>query len=558
MLKSLQIRNYVLIDSLEVSFPEGLIIISGQTGAGKSILLGALSLLLGEKVDASVIGSEADTCVVEATFMIPASDCVMHAILDENELECEDGELIVRRVVNRSGRSRSFVNDSPVSIPVLQSITSRLIDIHSQHQTILLSDHAFQLSMLDHFAGNVELLSECGDSFRQVKSVERELDALTSKLEKLQEERDYSLARYQKLAEANLQQGELESLETEQKQLANAEEIKQGFCTVEELFNPSDPSSGAMSVSSVLKEAQKQLEKAGHFVPEALELAERVGSSRMELEDVLEDVSSINSRTELSQDRLEAVENRLSLLYELMKKYSASSVEELISKRDALSDALFDSDSLEARKNELENALESRVKEYEGICARLHQSREKAAAPFSDAICQSVRSLELEYAGFGVELSECQPSVTGTDSVRFLFSATGTNLTDVARCASGGELSRLMLCLKAMMARFVSMPTLVFDEIDTGVSGSVADKMGRMICSMGKDMQVFSITHLPQVAAKGKAHYLVEKEYDVLGTKATSSLRQISGEERVMEIARMLSGSTITKAAIENAKELLG
>ena len=556
MLKSLQIRNYVLIDSLDIEFPEGLIIISGQTGAGKSILLGALSLLLGSKADSSVIGGEADSCVVEAVFGVPETDSVLRSILEENDVEAEDGELIIRRVVNRSGRSRSFINDSPVNIQLLQSIASRLVDIHSQHQTLLLSDKVFQLSMLDHFAGDEELLEEFANSYRSFKAHEKEYSEVTSKLDRLKGESEYLRARWQRLEDARLQEGEIESLEVEQRQLANAEEIKENLGGVEEMFNPSDPNSEAMPLSSVLKEAQRMLEKVAKFVPEAASLAERIDSARTELDDILEDVSAINSRTELSQERLEAVDERLSLLYDLMKGYSASSVTELIAKRDALSESLFDSTALESRKAELEAMMETERKSLEGISHRLHEARAKACGPFSKAITESVRSLEMDYAVFSVELSEAPMSSSGSDAVRFLFSASGTAPVDVAKCASGGEMSRLMLCLKAMMAKFVSMPTLIFDEIDTGVSGSVADKMGRMICSMGKDMQVFAITHLPQVAAKGSAHYVVEKEYDVLG-KATTSVRQINGQDRVMEIARMLSGSSITSAAVENAKALL-
>lgn len=556
MLRSLQIRNYVLIDSLDVDFPEGLIIISGQTGAGKSILLGALSLLLGAKSDASVISGEADSCVVEAVFKVPSSDVELKGILEENDVDSGDDELIVRRVVNRSGRSRSFINDSPVSVQVLQSISSRLVDIHSQHQTLLLSDKSFQLSMLDHFAGNESLLEDCAKSYKSYKALENEYSEVSARLAQLSEEKEYVRARYQRLVDARLQDGEIESLETERKQLANAEVIKENLGGVEEMFSPSDPNSETLPLSSALKEAQKMLEKVARFIPETAALAERVDSARTELDDILEEVTAINSRIELSQERLEAVDDRLSLLYDLMKGYSASSIAELIKKRDSLSESLLDTTALEARKEDLENMIAEGKRKLEAMSTRLHEARAKASGPFSDAITESVRSLEMDYAIFKVELAESHLSSSGSDAVRFMFSASGTNLTDVSKCASGGEMSRLMLCLKAMMAKFVNMPTLIFDEIDTGVSGSVADKMGRMICSMGKDMQVFAITHLPQVAAKGNAHYLVEKEYDVLG-KATTSVKPVTGQDRVMEIARMLSGSSITAAAIENAKSLL-
>ena len=544
MLRSLQIRNYVLIDSLEVDFPEGLVIITGQTGAGKSILLGALSLLLGSKADASVIGGGAENCVVEGVFLVPESDVSLKGTLEENDIDFSGGELIIRRVVSRSGRSRSFINDSSVALQLLQGIASRLVDIHSQHQTTLLTDRSFQMSMLDHFCGNDGLLAGCRSSFRSLRAMEKELKEVDDRLERLSEERDYVQARWKRLDEARLREGELEELEAEQKQLANAETIKENLCGVEEILG-----------SSNLKEARKMLEKAGKYLPSANELAERLESSRMELKDILDEVASINSRTELSGARLEAVEDRMSLLYDLMKGYSASSVGELIAKKDALSASLFDSDSLQDRRDGLVRSIEDERKNLEGICARLHEARAGSCQAFAEDVLGGLRSLELERASFEVGLSAATLSSTGRDEVRFLFSATGGVPADVAKCASGGELSRLMLCLRAMMARFVNMPTLVFDEIDSGVSGSTADRMGQMICSMGKDMQVFAITHLPQVAAKGDAHYLVEKGYD--GDDAVTTIRPLSGEDRVMELARMLSGSRVSAAAIENARALL-
>ena len=558
MLRSLQIRNYVLIDSLDVDFPEGLVIITGQTGAGKSILLGALSLLLGSKADPSVIGDGSDNCVVEAVFGIPESDPVLTGILEDNDVDSAGGELIIRRVVSRSGRSRSFINDSPVNVQVLQSISSRLVDIHSQHQTLLLADRSFQLSILDHFAGNGGLLEDCSHSFRRLRDLESELSEVSGKLSRMDEEREYLTSRWKRLDDAGLKEGELEALEAEQKQLANAEAIKEALCLVEGLFNPSESGMGGqLSMSAALKEAQKQLEKVSKYIPQASGLAGRIESSRAELDDILDEVSTINSRTELSQERLEAVESRMSLIYGLLKNYSQPTVEGLIALRDSLSESLSDTTSLGTRKEELERMVSAERDSLQGICDCLHAARVKAAGPFSKAVEELVRSLELERAAFGTEIVPGQISASGSDSVRFLFSASGTNPVEVAKCASGGELSRLMLCLKAMMARFVNMPTLIFDEIDSGVSGSAADKMGEMICSMGRDMQVFAITHLPQVAAKGDAHYLVEKEYDVLGSRASSTIRPLQGQDRVMELARMLSGSQVTAAAVENAKVLL-
>ncbi len=544
MLKSLQIKNYVLIDSLDVDFPEGLVIITGQTGAGKSILLGALSLLLGSKADASVIGTGADNCVVEAIFEVPETDTITWKLLRDNDLDDGSEELTIRRVVSSSGRSRSFVNDSPVSLQILQGISSRLVDIHSQHQTLMLSDKSFQLLMLDHFAGNESLLASCSSSFAHLRALERELLEVSGELSRIEEEKDYIQSRWKRLDDANLKSGEIEALEEEQSILANSEAIKEFFSEVEGLLD-----------TSSLKETSKLLEKAGKYVPEALSLADRVESTRIELNDILEEVSLINSRTEVSQDRLEAVEARMSLLFDLMKRYSASSVEDLIAQRDSLSGSLSDSDELKNRVETLSKEVKNEKARVAEICVRLHASRVAAKDRFADSILDSLKSLELERAIFEVDLVDAPAGPTGTDSVHFLFSASGSRPVEVAKCASGGELSRLMLSLKAMMARFENMPTLIFDEIDSGVSGSVADKMGQMICSMGKDMQVFAITHLPQVAAKGSAHYLVEKSFE--GNEAVTTIRPVSGEDRVMEIARMLSGSRVTDAAVGNARALL-
>ena len=544
MLKSLQIRNYVLIDSLDVVFPEGLVIITGQTGAGKSILLGALSLLLGSKADTSVIGSHGDNCVVEALFRVPESDSVMRDLLHENDLDDDSGELLIRRVVSSTGRSRSFINDSPVSLQILQSVTTRLVDIHSQHQTLMLSDKSFQLSMLDSFAGNGSLLERCGSLYRRVRELDKEITGLKDKIARIEEEKDYLQSRWKRLDEAHLVEGELESLEEEQGLLANAESVKESLSGVENLLD-----------TASLKEARKLLEKASRFVPSAAALAERLESARVELNDIQDEVSEIDSRTEVSAERLEAVESRMSLLYDLMKRYSASSVEELITMRDSLSASLDGAEEINDRLEDLLKEKKVVEEEFLSVSKALHESRCSAAGRFCSEILSSLRSLELDRAVFDVDLVETPSGETGRDGVRFLFSASGSNPVEVAKCASGGELSRLMLSLKAMMARFASMPTLVFDEIDSGVSGSVADKMGQMICSMGKDMQVFAITHLPQVAAKGDAHYLVEKSFEDNG--AVTSVRLLDGDERVMEIARMLSGSHVSAAAIQNAKALL-
>ena len=556
MLSRLQVKNYVLIDSLEIDFPEGLVIITGQTGAGKSILLGALSLVMGSKADASMVSEGADNCVVEAEFQIGADEEDIRQMLEENDVEWEAGHLIVRRVVNRSGRSRAFVNDSPVSVQVLQDISSRLVDIHSQHQTLLLSDRQFQLSVLDHYAGNSALLEECSSLWREQNAIKAELAALEADISRVAGERDYNEAQFRQLEAASLRAGELAELEEEQKQLANAEEIKTSLSMVEALFTASSSSDG-VSIDASLKEAARQLSKISRYMTSATELSERVDSCRRELDDILSDVEDLNSRTELSESRLMEVEDRMSLLYGLMQKHSCADEIELIALRDRLSDKLFDSTKLEERRTYLNDKLQKVAARLSDVASRLHESRLSASGSFAEAITESVRFMELPFAAFEVSITDAPLGISGKDSVSFMFSATGRNVVEVSRCASGGELSRIMLALKSMLARYKKMPTMIFDEIDTGVSGSVADKMGSVICAMGSYMQVFAITHLPQVAAKGSAHYMVSKEIDPASSKAVSTISRLSDQERLLEVARMLSGSVMTDAAIENARELL-
>ena len=555
MLSRLQVRNYVLIDSLEIDFPEGLIIITGQTGAGKSILLGALSLVMGAKADASMVSEGADNCFVEAEFEDP--DMSLKDILDENEVEWEDGHLIVRRVVNRSGRSRAFVNDCPVPVTVLQEISSKLIDIHSQHQTLLLSDRNFQLSILDHYAGNAELREECARLWKELGALKSELARLDERIARLAGERDYNEAQFRQLESAALREGELAELEEEQKQLANAEDIKTGLSNVEELFTSSASAGEVLSIDASLKEAGKILARLGKYMPAAEELAERTDSCRRELDDILSEISDMNQRTDLSESRLEEVENRMSLIYGLMQKHSCLDEAELIALRDRLSEALYDSAALEEKREELSRAHAAAEAKYNEAAEKLHEARCGASASFAGSIQESIRSLELPYAVFETEIMDAASSASGRDAVQFRFSATGRNAVDVAKCASGGEMSRIMLSLKAMMARYTDMPTMIFDEIDTGVSGSVADRMGSMICEMGEYMQVFAITHLPQVAAKGSAHYLVSKEIDPATSTAVSTISRLTDEQRVLEVARMLSGSVLTDAAVANAESLL-
>ena len=536
MLRSLHIKNYILIDSLDIDFPEGLIIITGQTGAGKSILMGALSLLFGAKADASLISEGADSCVVEADFDLSSG-----------------GHLTIRRMIYPTGRSRSFVNDCPVQVSVLQKMADKLVDIHSQHKSLLLADSAFQLSVLDYFAGNRDDLLECRKQWGMLQTCSSELKQLREKLRRLDADRDYNEAQFRQLEAAALKPGELESLEEEHKSLANAELITESLSRA---YSELDPQDEAKSVSASIKDAAKALERIGSYIGGADELSRRLESSRLELEDIVSEIDSLASSIGMSPERLEEVESRLSLLYSLMKKHSCQDIASLIEVRESLDRSLYDSTALVEEIASVETQLKSLQAAYDDVCERLSARRREAAPALASEVMGQLRFLELDRAAFDVSVETNSPSFSGKDKVSFLFSSTGRELMELSRVASGGEISRIMLCLKALMAKFTGMPTLIFDEIDTGVSGSVADKMGQMICAMGQDMQVFSITHLPQVAAKGHAHYMVSKSLRD-DDRVISTIHRIEGEERVNEIARLLSGSTVTEAALANARALL-
>ena len=544
MLRSLRVSNYILIGSLETSFPEGLNIISGETGAGKSILLGALALVLGGKGDVSMVGSAGDNCVVEAEFSLTPAAA---AFLRENDLPADDEGIVLRRVVSRTGRSRSFLQDEPVSAQTLQELSGLLVDIHSQHQTLRLQDEKFRMEALDLYAGASELRENCAKAWAAMQEAVRRLRDIREKKEQARREEDYNRALWEKLAEARLTSGELEELEAEQKQLAHAEELMEMLSQADDILSGEE-----YSPASGLRQTQKLLEKAGKFIGPMEDLARRLEEARVEIEDVAADVSAARMKLTVSPDRLQTVEERLSLLYSLMQKHGVKSVEELIAERDALAAAVEYAGALEEEEKKAEKDLEKASALYKEVSGKLHLKRGNAAEGFAGNIQAQLHGLDLDHSAFRVELAASQAGPSGEDSVQFLFSSTGKDLRDVAKAASGGELSRIMLSLKASMAHFRKMPTLVFDEIDTGVSGSTADKIGSLICSMGSEMQIIAITHLPQVAAKGSAHFLVSRKDDI------TSMQRLSPEDRVMEIARMLSGASITGAAIENAKTLLG
>jgi len=534
MLKHLSISNYVLIRELDMDFPSGLNIITGETGAGKSIMLGALSLLMGRKAEASVFSDNTRNCVIEGEF------------------ELDGEQIILRRVITPAGRSRAFLNDEPASVGDLAELSSKLVDIHEQHQSGLLSNPDYQLGVLDGYAGNDALLSEYRGVWNTLQEKRSDLTALKESIAAASRDRDYRQFQFDQLYAASLRDGELEELEDEQKILSNAGMIKS------ELLRSSGVlESEEYSAARSLKEASSALSKLERLVPQASELSKRLAESRIEIEDVCSEIESLAERVNVSPQRLSEVEVRLDVLYSLIKKHGVSSVGELIGIKDDLEESLSREESDGQKVRELESEIADLESEIDRQGAELSRRRADSAKSFASELQTNIRELEMPQAVFEVSVSPAEKAgASGKDEVHFLFSANGGRIPgELSRVASGGELSRVMLSLKKVVSGYASLPTMIFDEIDTGVSGRMADRMGRMIAGMGEKMQIFAITHLPQIASQKGTHFLIEKQVTQDGTH--TCIRRLSALERVNEVARMLSGDTLTGAAVENAKILL-
>ena len=536
MLTRLTIQNYALIENLDIEFPSGLVIITGETGAGKSIMLGALSLLLGGKGDVSALKDSSKNCVVEGEF------------------EMNGETLILRRVISPAGRTRNFINDEPATLAALTEISSTIVDIHAQHQHLLLTDEGYQMKVLDYFAGTGTLLEEYSRVHSELQGMELQLKQLKEEMARKEGELEYRAFQLEKLLEAKLKEGELEELESEQKQLANSEQIRECISGAVGCMQPV----GGTIVQN-LKDAVHLLQKCSNFVPDLEELCNRLESCRIECKDIEDELEMLAERVVVSPQRLEQVEERLSLLYSLMRKHGVSSVEELLQVQQQLQGDVSGADEDAAKAERMEQEIRDLSARREALADELSARRREKTEELAGVLQESIRDLQMPYAIFKVELAAAEKyTAKGKDTVSFLFSANGDKkLNLLQKAASGGELSRIMLCLKSLMAEYTGMPTMIFDEIDTGVSGSIADKMGALIGRMGERMQIFAITHLPQIASKKGTHLLVYKEFDK-ENNATTHIRQLQGQERVKEVARMLSGAELTEAALENARVLLG
>ena len=549
MLTTLSIKNYALIDQLQVNFTNGLTIITGETGAGKSILLGGLSLILGKRADLSSVKNQSEKCVIEATFDI--ANYNLKPLFKAEDLDYEP-LTIIRREILPSGKSRAFINDTPVNLDSLQILGEHLLDIHSQHQTLQLTNDDFQFQVIDALAENGNLLQGYSSNLSEFKSLQAELKVLQTKKAEAIKEQDYNSFLLNELIEAKLIVGEFETLEEEYETLNNIEDIKEKLSFSYELLSNEDA-----GVLTNLTEIKNQLSKLSNYKQAYKDIFERLNSSLIELNDVFREVETLQDQLEADPNRLEVVNNKLQVLHNLMLKHSTSSETELIAIRESLATKVSESEHLEERILQIENQIKSIELQLNNDAKTIHDNRVKIIPKLISQLENLLATLGMVNAKFNIELSVSDSFYSnGKDDLAFLFSANkGGNFNELKKAASGGELSRIMLAIKSILSKYIQLPTIMFDEIDTGVSGEISNKMATIMQQMSKSMQVFTITHLPQIAAKGDTHYKVFKE-DINEVTQTQ-LKKLNPDERIVEIAQMLGGSEISSSAIAHAKQLL-
>lgn len=550
MLKSLYIKNYALIDSLEIDFESGFSVITGETGAGKSIILGALSLILGQRADAKSIKQGESKCVIEGYFDI--SDYNLTEFFENLEIDYEP-TCLLRRELLSSGKSRAFVNDTPVTLSDLKELGSQLIDIHSQHQNLLLGDTRFQMQIVDTLAGNKKLLKEYQSAFDDYKKAQKALDDLRNLSKRGKEEEDYLRFQYESLKTVALKSGEQEELEEELETLNHSEEIKIALYKIHSLLTDDEH-----GIVTALKDSLNTSQSLVDIYPKSEDIVQRIENSYIDLKDLGTEVERMGENIEFDPERLSLIQTRLDTIYTLQKRHSVDTIAQLIAIYEDLEHKIENIDSYDEQLEAIEKDLLLKTEKMLVLAKQLTDSRKAITGKFEKELVEKVAYLGMPNVQFKCEIiAEEQPNLYGMDDLLFLFSANkNVPLQPVAEIASGGEISRLMLCLKSMIAGAKALPTIIFDEIDTGVSGEIADKMGIIMKDMGTKMQVIAITHLPQIAARGKAHYHVYKSDS--DDMTTTNLSRLSDKERLEEIARMLSGTTMTEAAIQNAKVLLG
>ena len=549
MLTTLSIKNYALIDNLQVNFSNGLTIITGETGAGKSILLGGLSLILGKRADLSSVKEPSKKCIIEATFDL--ANYNLKSFFKAEDLDYEP-QTIIRREILPSGKSRAFINDTPVNLDSLQALGERLLDIHSQHQTLQLTNDDFQFQVIDALAGNGTILQNYTLQLATFKSLKSELKKLQNQKIEAAKELDYNLFLLKELTDANLIEGEMESLEEEYETLNNIEEISERLAASHQLL-----SSQEIGVMVHLTEAKNQLSKLADFSAAYKSVYERVTSSLIELDDIFEVLEALQDSLEADPTRLNVVNQKLQVLHNLMQKHNASGIVELIQIREELNEKVSITENLDSVIVQKEVELAKIENELNALAFKISKNRLKSIPGLAKQLEALLSILGMPNARFNVELSPAHTFLTnGKDDLKFLFSANkGGQFNELKKAASGGELSRIMLAIKSILTNYTQLPTIMFDEIDTGVSGEISNKMASIMQQMSKTMQVFTITHLPQIAAKGDTHFKVFKE-DVDEVTQTQ-LKRLNQDERIVEIAQMLGGVNMSSSAIEHAKQLL-
>lgn len=550
MLKQLYIKNFTLIDELDIPFYPGFSVITGETGAGKSIILGAIGLLLGNRADSKAIKAGRDRCVIEAHFDL--SKYGMQNFFDANDIDYDAEDTIIRRELTAAGKSRAFINDTPVPLTKMRELGEQLVDIHSQHQNLLLKKEDFQLSVVDIIAHDEKQKKAYLDEYKNYKKAKQQLEDLKAEIAKNRENEEFMRFQFKELDDANLQEGELEQLEQEAETLSHSEDIKTALYEADNALSGEDG-----SILDKLKNAAQQIDNIKEVYPDVKEVAERMQSSYIELKDIAQEISGSVDNVEFDPNRLENINSRLDQLYSLQQKFHVENVEELITTRERINEQLQHIDNGDEDIEELEKQVALLLAKAEKQASELTAIRTKSARKIEEEMKKRLIPLGIPNVRFEISFSAKPLSSDGVDKVNFLFSANkSTLLQPVSQVASGGEIARVMLSLKAMISGAVKLPTIIFDEIDTGVSGKIAEKMAEIMTEMGNlNRQVISITHLPQIASMGTHHYKVLKEEAEEGT--LSHMKELNEQQRIEEIAQMLSGSDITPAALANAKELL-
>ncbi len=549
MISSLSIENFALIEKLDIDFSNGFSIITGETGSGKSILLGALGLVLGKRADLSSLKNKDEKCIVEANFSIGKYS--LESFFEANDLDYEQ-ETIIRREILPSGKSRAFVNDSPVNLQQLQDLSFYLIDVHSQHQTLELSEEEYQFKIIDAIANNQELIIEFQSRLKKYRSAKSTLESKKNEFSAVLKEKDYNEFLYQELESANLKAGELEELEQQYQALSNVEFIKENLDKLLAIAIEEE-----VGVLKNLKEFKAALQKNTNFSTEYQSLFERTNIILIEFDDIVKELNRESDLVFNDPEKLEAINQKLQLIYNLQKKHNVLTVEELIQIQTDLEGKVVSVATLEEDIAKLENSIKDFELQLDAIASKISQSRRETVPNLSEKLIGILNLLGMPNVRFKIEIIASDSyHNNGKDTLQFLFSANkGTDFGLLKKVASGGEMSRIMLAVKSILSQYSKLPTIIFDEIDTGVSGEIANKMGEIMRDMSKTMQVFAITHLPQIAAKGINHYKVFKT--VLGENTVSELKLLNNDERIIEIAEMLSGKDISDSAVNHAKALL-